>query len=365
MNSLLGDPADATPHPLSAAHPGLDAVSDSQARLSQLAPDLVEGAEPVDLLHELRSAIRGRGSRKRLDVPPLPSYADFEFTKMKANRERSITRNASAEMKTINAQERMGRNYLAKLHPGKLPRRDHNGYMRVAIYLCDLTWRVMNDRHLADVPQPLRGELRQALRIYIDRHLSKFVREHDDPTTARPAMHKFRYIDAEQADYLADSLATSLIRDWTSDWIEERVRRGHRGREVARPRGPSWDDDDLAILSLFDHLPAREAFAMYNAGRSKARSRATLYRMLDALQERQQPATSRVERSPHAPLTKRRERAFERELQVERDEAYRRAAATEAMAAREREHAEHLARLALLAQRPPEPARDLDALLPA
>jgi hypothetical protein len=153
-------------------------------------------------------------------------------------------------MKAVLAQERMGRTYLAKLHPGKLPKRDHNAYARVAVYLCDLAWRVMNDRHLGGLEQPRQGELRRALRLYIDRHLGKFVRDHDDPTTRRSAFQKFRYIDTEQADYLAGSLATSLLRDWTPDWIEERVRRGHRGREVARPRGATIATaDNLAALA--------------------------------------------------------------------------------------------------------------------
>jgi hypothetical protein len=201
---------------------------------------------------------------------------------MKTNRQRSAGRHATLEHRAFLALERMGHAYLAKLKPSKLPTREHNGYMRVAGYLCALTWRIMNDRHKNRQVQPAHGELRRALRLYMDRYLSKFLREHD-PSIKATGYQRFAFLDGEQFDYLADSLATSLLRDWTPDYIEERVRRGHRGREVARPRGPSWNADDLAVLSLFAHLPAREAFARYNAGRAKPRGRSTLYRMLRKL----------------------------------------------------------------------------------
>lgn len=185
---------------------------------------------------ELRGAIRARGSRTFRDVPTLPSSSDFQRLKMKTNARRSQVRHATIEQRAVAAQERMGRAYMAKMKPGKRPSREHNGYMRLAVYLCDLTWRVMNDRHLANSIQPTRPELEQALRLYIDRYQRKFVNDHDDPQAKRPAFHRFRYIETEQADYLAASLTTSLLRDWTPDWIEERVRRGRAGGLAHGPR---------------------------------------------------------------------------------------------------------------------------------
>lgn len=209
--------------------------SDNQDDPAQITPDLWSGEV---LYRELRAATKARGSRKVLSAPNLPSESDFYFAKVRANAKRSAGRHATIERKALIAQERMAQAYLAKLKPSKLPKREHNGYMRVAVYLCALAWKVMNDHCLAGIEQPSPAELEHALRVYIDRNLSKFVQERDDPTAARPPFHRFRYVETEQADRLAQSLATSLLRDWTPDWIKERQLRGGIGGRHSK-RGPS------------------------------------------------------------------------------------------------------------------------------
>lgn len=152
-------------------------------------------------------------------------------------------RHATVDAKAAHLQDRLGREYLARLKPGKHPKREHGGYMMVAVYLCALTWRVMNDRHLADRAQPTHAQLSAALRCYMDKYLSKFLLPWDP--TARPTPYqRFAYLEDEQADYLADSLATSLLRDWKPEWIEEQQRRGTVGGLAGKPRRPTKATDE-------------------------------------------------------------------------------------------------------------------------
>jgi len=233
-------------------------------------------------------------------------------------------------------------------------------FERVNLHLRRLARRALNDLHKAGEQLPDRATLAAGLALYVFEELPRLLRNQAPGETPPSGYDRWAWLDDDAVRRVAASAARYQLERWTPDYIEEQQRRASVGGSRSRPPLGIWDDpanlDALAALDGMTTAQQAEALGV---------SPATIDRGRKRLRERQQPAPAPVERSPHARLTERQERAASVRERAEEDEAYARAAETEARTASEREHAEHMARLAILARRPPDPARDLDALLPA
>lgn len=87
-------------------------------------------------------------------------------------------------------------------------------------------------------------------------------------------------LSIETVEVMVEGAATATLRDWSEEWIVGRRESG-RIRGSFSKRGPKWDADDLAILMLFEHLPASAGAHVFNRWRARSAvvSRATFYRM--------------------------------------------------------------------------------------
>ena len=154
---------------------------------------------------------------------------------------------ASQEQQVYLFLARLAERYTTQTHPGRRPRPQHNGYLRVWTYLSTLAYRVFNDRHLAGHEQPSETTLADAISQYVETYLSKFIRSFD-PTTRPTGFERFAYIGEEQLAYLSQTLAGALLRDWTPERIDEWRRRGATGGRKSR-RSSMWNDQgNLAEL---------------------------------------------------------------------------------------------------------------------
>ena len=220
-------------------------------------PDRRSGGESredsSDLVRSMRSAIsatyRNKAKkitrRKALEMPSLPSIADYEASKMRAN-----VKAVSMEHKVMLFQTRMAEEFARRTHPAQRHKRHHGGYLRLWFYFSSLAYRALNDRHKAGYRRPTRAELAEAIAAYAQRYAAKFLRSYN-PQQKRTGYDWFTYVDNEQLDYLATTLAGAVLRDWDEGYIEEKAAQGGAGGSAPKkPRGLWADRSNLLQLQL-------------------------------------------------------------------------------------------------------------------
>jgi len=347
MNSLPGDPADDTPQPLSAtAHPSRR-VPFTRASVAAFAA--------VDARR--RSEFLDYWSLQTKRTRPLPG--DCKVTQDPPGGSRSSSEVQRERLVAVVKDARRARGNRKQLRRPRRPRRkgDTSMFRRMRGHLRETARRALNDLARARQPIPEAEPLAEALAALVWDEYRDLI-QYREPGSPPLGRARFAFLDDEAVERVAASAARYVLARWSPDYIREQQVRGAKGGRRSR-RGPS-----KATLANVARLRELEGLSAAKAAAELGVSVSTVYAMRRTLRE-QRPAPAPVERPPHARLTERQERAAYVRERAEEDEAYRRAAEAEARAATEREHAEHMARVAILAQRPPDPARDLDALLPA
>ncbi len=307
MSSLPAAPSGDDPHNSRAvAHSTLDAVSNKvRAPVSDKArsPRRGNGETGFERVARLATRARGKGSndRKRLDFPSLRRV----YAKQRTN--------------PATGEVTKGRSY----------------YRDIWDYCQEWAYRILNDLQGMEAPPPERGQLRDLFEARI-RERALIWHEYDGRSPG---------LESAIVDALVDNAAEAALRDWSEQWIAGRRKAGQAGGRISK-RVSTWTAEDLDVLALFQYLRPSDRLRVFNSGRAQPYSRATVYRMLDALRERHAPEPPPELRQP----TRREEAAADRRERAEVDAGLweaRRAYESEQIERRlaaEQEHAERLAR---------------------
>jgi len=202
-----------------------------------------------EIQRNLRAATKPRRSRKRLNVPPRITAANY--------------------------RARRGR-------------QSRNAWHALRSYFDALVFRMLNDREQAGHARLTLDDARvlaDALDAYARDYLSGWLLPFDP--YARPSrFERFAYVDEVALDRLCRAVAMSQITDWSPDWIRQRRAWGRKGGRPPGQPSRAAASDPAKLDALAALIAAEPRLTGPQLAERLGVSPSTVDRMRQALRER-------------------------------------------------------------------------------